>query len=107
MSEDPAVLVYCTCPDEQVGQDLAQALVGEKLAACVSLVSGIRSVYRWQDKVEQDMECLLMIKSRQSRFAALRARILEGHPYELPEILAVPVTHGHPPYLNWIAEATG
>ena len=105
MSQDPAVLVYCTCPDDRVGQDLAQVLVDERLAACVSLLPGIRSIYRWQEKVEQEMECLLIIKSLESRFPALSARILERHPYELPEILAVPVSHGHPPYLNWLAEA--
>ena len=106
MSADSAILVYCTCPDAEVGQDLARILVDEKLAACVSVLPGIRSVYRWQDKVEQDMECLLIIKSLESGFPALSARILENHPYELPEILAVPVSHGHPPYLAWISESS-
>ena len=106
MSDDSAVLVYCTCPDEQVGQELARVLVDEGLAACVSVLPGVRSIYRWQDDVEQDMECLLMIKTRESRFAALSARILEKHPYELPEILAVPVSGAHPPYLAWINEST-
>jgi periplasmic divalent cation tolerance protein len=99
---DPVLLCYCTCPDAATGQALADALVGEGLAACVNRLPGISSTYRWQGKLVTDSEELLLIKTTETRFAALKQRLLALHPYELPELIAVPVAQGHPAYLDWV-----
>ena len=104
---DTVLLCYCSCPDAVSAQALAEALVGEHLAACVNRVPGIRSTYRWQGAVTSDDEELLLIKTTAGRFDALKARLLELHPYELPELIAVPVAHGHPAYLDWVQQAVG
>jgi periplasmic divalent cation tolerance protein len=102
-----AILVLCSCPDETVGEHIGAALVEERLAACVNHVPNIASAYRWQSKVERARECLLLIKTTSERFDALRERIVELHPYELPEVIAVDIALGHAPYLAWIATETG
>lgn len=99
---DPVLLCYCTCPDAASAQALADALVGEGLAACVNRMPGVRSTYRWEGEVVTDSEELLLIKTTEARFAALKERLLALHPYELPELIAVPVTHGHEAYLAWV-----
>jgi periplasmic divalent cation tolerance protein len=99
---DPVLLCYCTCPDAASAQTLADALVGEGLAACVNQLPGVSSTYRWQGKVITDSEVLLLIKTTESRFAALRERVLALHPYELPELIAVPAAQGHAAYLDWV-----
>ena len=101
-----AIIVLCTCPDEAAGERIAAALVEEHLAACVNRFAGVASTYRWQGKVCRDSEQLLLIKSTRERFEALRMRILELHPYELPEVIAVDIAAGHAPYLEWIAATT-
>jgi periplasmic divalent cation tolerance protein len=101
-----AVLVFCTCPDEATAERIASALVEEHLAACVNRIPGIASTYRWQGKVCRDNEQLLVIKTTRERFDALRARIIELHPYELPEVIAVDIALGSAPYLDWIARET-
>lgn len=102
---DTVLLCYCTCPDPDTAQRLAQALVGEGLAACVNHLPGIRSTYRWQGEVTTDNEELLLIKTTAGRFEALKARVLALHPYELPELIGVPVTQGHEAYLAWVRGA--
>lgn len=105
---DTVLLCYCSCPDAASAQAIAEALVGERLAACVNRLPGIHSIYRWQGAVTTDNEELLLIKTIAIRFEALRARLLELHPYELPELIAVPVERGHAAYLDWVrANATG
>jgi periplasmic divalent cation tolerance protein len=105
---DTVLLCYCSCPDAASAQTIAEALVGERLAACVNRLPGIHSIYRWQGAVTTDNEELLLIKTTTIRFEALRARLLELHPYELPELIAVPVERGHAAYLDWVrANATG
>ncbi len=99
---DPVLLCYCCCPDDATAQSIAEALVDERLAACVNRLSGIHSTYRWQGAVIRDDESLLLIKTTAARFEALRTRLLALHPYELPELVAVPVTHGHAAYLDWV-----
>ncbi|RUL70177.1 divalent-cation tolerance protein CutA [Dyella choica] len=99
---DRVLLCYCTCPDTASAQRLAQALVNESLAACVNQVPGIRSTYRWRGEVTTDSEDLLLIKTTEARFGALKERLLALHPYELPELIAVPVEHGHAAYLEWV-----
>ncbi|MEW9573567.1 divalent-cation tolerance protein CutA [Rhodanobacter sp. Si-c] len=105
---DPTILLcLCTCPDAASAQQLAETLVGERLAACVNRVAGVLSTYRWQDKVSTDSEELLLIKTTAARFEALKARLLELHPYEVPELIALPAERGHAAYLDWVrANAT-
>lgn len=101
-----ALIAFCTCPDRDQAQALAQALVERRLAACVSLLPGVRSVYRWQGQVEQADEVQLLIKTTAGNFPALQAAVLELHSYELPELVAVEVAAGLAPYLAWIGEST-
>lgn len=102
---DLVLLCYCTCPNAESAQSLANALVGEGLAACVNHLPGVRSTYRWKGEVTTDSEELLLIKTTEARFPALKERLLALHPYELPELIAVPVAHGHDAYLDWVRNA--
>jgi periplasmic divalent cation tolerance protein len=104
---DPVLLCYCSCPDAVCAQEIAEALVGEQLAACVNRVPGISSTYRWQGTVTTDREELLLIKTTAGRFDALKTRLLALHPYELPEVIAVPVEFGHTAYLDWVRQTDG
>ena len=104
MSNATALICFCTCPDAASAERIATALVQERLAACVNIVSGLRSVYRWQDQVEAADEVLLLIKTHADTYPALQARLLALHPYELPELLAVEAAAGLPAYLDWVAE---
>ncbi|WEN15172.1 divalent-cation tolerance protein CutA [Rhodanobacter sp. AS-Z3] len=103
---DPAavLLCYCSCPDEATARQLAETLVGERLAACVNQLPGVRSTYRWQGELTTDSEVLLLIKTTAARLPALRSRVLELHRYALPELIAVPVTCGHEAYLQWVRD---
>ena len=101
---DTVLLCYCTCPDPASARRIAETLVDEHLAACVNQLPGIRSVYRWQGAVHTDSEELLLIKTTDARFAALERRLLELHPYEVPELIAVPVAQGHQAYLDWVRQ---
>ena len=100
------LLALCTCPDEPTAQRLAHGLVDQRLAACVNILPGIESVYRWDGTVKSDAEILLLIKTTAERWDALEALIREQHPYELPEIVGIPVTRGLAPYLDWITDET-
>ncbi|WP_440224089.1 divalent-cation tolerance protein CutA [Dokdonella sp. MW10] len=100
------LLVYSTVPDADTGARIARTLVDERLAACVSVLPGLTSTYRWQDAVHVDAELLLMAKTTRERHDALAARLLELHPYELPEIIAVEAAAGHASYLAWVARQT-
>lgn len=104
---DPYQIVLNTCPNADTARTLAAHLVEQRLAACVNIISGIHSVYRWRGGIERGEEHLLLIKTRQSAYAALEQAIRAHHPYELPEIVAVPVSQGLPAYLEWIGENTG
>jgi periplasmic divalent cation tolerance protein len=100
------LLIFCTCPDEETGARIAETLVVERLAACVSRLPALTSVYLWEDALERNTEHLLLIKSTSGRFEALRDRLRELHPYELPEILAIPAAEGLPEYLQWVDACT-
>jgi periplasmic divalent cation tolerance protein len=100
------LIVLCTCPERETGLTIAEHLVDRSLAACVNLVGGVTSVYRWEGQTESAQEVLLVIKTRDRRFAEVQQAILELHPYELPEIVAVSVENGLPGYLNWIVQCT-
>lgn len=96
------LVVYCTCPSRQVAEHIASALVDEYLAACANIVSEVTSVYRWQDQVQHDSEILLIIKTHAGTYPAMEARIRTLHPYEVPEIIALPICLGTADYLAWI-----
>jgi periplasmic divalent cation tolerance protein len=98
-------VVLCTAPVDRA-EELARALVEERLAACVNIVPHVTSVYRWKGAVERDSEALLVIKSPAALFARLEARLRELHPYEVFELLALPVEEGHRPYLDWVRAET-
>lgn len=94
----------CTCPDAASARRIATALVEQRLAACVNLLPGVHSVYRWHDAVEHADEVLLLVKTTRAALPALQARLRALHPYELPELLAVECAGGLPAYLGWIAD---
>ena len=101
-----ALIVLCTCPDAETAARLAATLVEERLAACVNRIAGIASTYRWNGALTTGEETLLLIKTTNARYAALQARIVELHPYELPEVLAIAASEGLAPYLAWLARET-
>lgn len=106
MASNPnTLLTFCTCPDNDSAERLAQTLVEERLAACVSIQGGTRSVYRWQDTIEQQDEVQLLIKTTTERFSFLRDRVVELHPYDVPELIAVPVVAGSEAYLEWLGQS--
>ena len=106
MPKDNYIIVFNTCNSAEIASSIAETLVSKKLAACVNIVKGIESVYQWQGKIEHDQEILLIIKTQQSLFSQLEQTIQQLHNYELPEIIAVPVSSGEKNYLNWIQSAT-
>jgi periplasmic divalent cation tolerance protein len=102
-----ALLVLTTCDSSESAAALAEALVAGGLAACVNAVDGVTSTYRWQGRIERAAETLLLIKTTQARYGEVEATIRSLARYELPEVIAVPVTAGLPAYLAWIGESTG
>jgi periplasmic divalent cation tolerance protein len=96
-------VVLITAPSAEKAAEIARALVGERLAACGNIVPGLRSIYRWDGEVQDEPEALLVLKTTAARFPALRDRVLQLHPYEVPEVLALPVEAGSAAYLAWIA----
>ncbi len=103
---DQAIVVFVTAASEPEATRLAEALVAEQLAACVNIVANIHSIYRWQGKVQQDREHLLIIKTRRAKFAALELRVRALHSYDVPEVIAVEVVDGSERYLAWIRDNT-
>jgi len=97
-------LILNTCPDRETAESIAHALIDRQLAACVNIIPGIISVYRWQGERQQDNECLLLIKASASAYADLEELIKRLHPYELPEIVAFNLDKGLPAYLAWIMQ---
>jgi periplasmic divalent cation tolerance protein len=104
MSDPIVVLVTCGSEDEAL--KIANILVGDRLAACVNLVAPIRSVYRWEGKIWDEKEWLLIIKTQKHRFEALERKVKSLHSYSVPEIISLPITEGSSAYLNWIRENT-
>lgn len=100
-----AMVVLVTLPSKEAAETLARTLVEERLAACVNLLPQIRSIYRWEGEVEAGEEVLAFVKTTGPRFEALRRRVVELHPYDCPEVVALPIAEGHAPYLRWIAES--
>jgi periplasmic divalent cation tolerance protein len=101
-----ALVVLVTTPSPDRAAEIARAVVEERLAACGNVVPGLRSIYRWEGKVQDEPEALLVLKTTRARFEALRDRVLALHPYEVPEVIALPVEAGSARYLAWIAAET-
>ncbi len=106
MSTTP-LIVLCTCPDITAADAIATALLEARLAACVNRIEGIESLYRWEGSIRKDQEVLLLIKTTAVAFGEVESAISDLHPYELPEIIGVPVTQGSAPYLDWLTKSVG
>ena len=98
------ILVLTNLPDQESAEKLAQILIQEKMAACVNMLAPCTSFYEWQGQLEKSQEIPLLIKSTQQKYSLLENCILRHHPYELPEIISVPIDKGLPSYLNWVCE---
>src|SRR5689334_18353988 len=105
-ADSTALLVLTSLPDRQAAEKLANVLIEKRLAACVNILAPCRSVYRWKDAVQNDEEHPVLVKTTAERYAALEQAIRTSHPYELPEIVAVPIERGLPDYLKWVAAET-
>lgn len=99
------MVVLVTCPTRAMARRLANTLVEERLAACVNALSGVDSTFRWKGKTERCREVLLLIKTTARRFERLRRAVVALHPYDVPEIIALPLSVAHPPYLEWVRRA--
>ncbi len=106
MNPGDTCIVLCTAPDPETARTIARAIVDERLAACASMTPQIQSIYLWQGKVEEENETQILFKTNAACYPALEKRILELHPYEVPEIIACPVTSGLNSYLLWVNENT-
>lgn len=102
MPTTQAVVILCTAPDEATAQELAALVLAEKLAACVTLLPGATSLYYWEGKMEQEYEVQMLLKSDITHQEALLACLKSHHPYQTPELLVLPVTHGDSDYLSWL-----
>lgn len=99
------VVVWVTCPTRVVARRIAAELIKRHVAACVTILPEVESVFWWDGKADRASEALLMIKTTLPRFEALRRLVVELHPYDVPEVIACPIASGHPPYLRWVAES--
>ncbi len=99
-------VILSTVPDVEKGADLAKSLVEHKLAACVNIVPGIRSIYMWKGKVEDDSEALMIIKSRRDYIQKIVTLLEKMHPYDTPEIIGLPIIEGNKDYLDWVGSVT-
>ncbi len=98
------ILVFVTAPDENTAADIARALVDKGLAACVNIVKDIRSIYKWQGKIEDEAEVLMIVKTRKTMFEALEKKVKSMHPYSVPEIISVDIAQGSGAYLEWMSQ---
>ena len=101
------LVAFTTVANQDDAERIARSLVEKGLAACVNVVPGVLSFYRWKGALERDQEWLLVIKTRGERFEALRTALVAEHPYELPELIALPIAAGHQPYLDWLQSSVG
>jgi len=100
------VVVFVTVPGADLAANLAKTLVTEKLVACVNILPGLRSIYAWEGKVCDEQEVLCVLKTQRACFAAVRERVTALHPYQVPEIIALPLVDGNAPYLAWLKGET-
>ena len=101
-----AIVVYITAPDEEQAARIARVLIEERLAGCVNIVKGIRSIYSWEGKIQDDQEVLMIAKTQKYLFDTLMNRVRDLHSYTVPEVIALPVIEGSEDYLNWLKEVT-
>jgi periplasmic divalent cation tolerance protein len=106
MDDSSALLIWTNLPDRPSAESLARELLQRRLAACVNILPAVHSLYRWQGAIEEATEVTVLIKSMQLRYAELEQAIRAMHPYEVPEIIAVPICAGSPAYLDWLAHET-
>jgi periplasmic divalent cation tolerance protein len=106
MIEKEILVLLCTCPDAATAERIAHQLVGASLVACVNIVPGLRSIYRWNGAVHSDEEVLMVLKTPAERLSEACERLVALHPYDVPEVVALPVVDGHHPYLQWVADST-
>jgi len=99
--------VLSTVPDSEIAQRIATALVEERLAACANVLEGVTSFYRWKGSVQREREVLMVLKTTSDMVDRLRSRLVDLHPYEVPEVLAIDIREGHGPYLDWIRSVVG
>ena len=99
--------IFTTTGTEEHALSIARALVSERLAACVNIIGPIKSVYRWRDAIEDDREYLLLIKTRATLYMKVESRVRELHTYEVPEVIALSLDRGSPPYIKWLLDSTG
>ncbi|MEM7467698.1 MAG: divalent-cation tolerance protein CutA [Pseudomonadota bacterium] len=104
MTANKPTLIFCTCPNEDAARKVATAVVERRLAACVNIIPGVRSIYRWEGAIADDQEHLLLMKTNESQIDPLVEFVEQIHPYELPEIIAVNIEHGLGKYLTWIED---
>jgi periplasmic divalent cation tolerance protein len=101
---DTYLVVLSTCPDTEVAENIARILLADGLAACVNILPGVRSMYVWKGSLQCDAEVLMIIKTAAPNFDRLRATLVEAHPYDVPEVVALEIADGHHPYLQWLAD---
>jgi len=101
------IAVFITAPSEDMAAAIARSLVEARLAACANIIRGIRSIYTWQGKVQDDPETLMIVKTRRDLFDGIKSKVKELHSYEVPEIVALPIVAGSEDYLRWLRESTG
>ena len=100
------IVVFVTAPSEKEGEKIAQALLEERLAACVNIVPGLKSVFRWKGKISTEEEVLLLIKTKDRLFEKLKKRVIELHSYDVPEVIALGILAGNEKYLDWLKKET-
>ena len=103
---DACIVVLMTAKDLESATRMGRAVVGEKLAACMNVVPSVRSIYEWQGAIQDETEVLCLLKTRASLFAALKDRLVALHEYDVPEVIALPMSAGHAPYLDWLLKNT-
>ena len=104
MAKNSLLLAFCNCPDDKSAQDIAYWLVGDRLATCVNILPSVQSIYRWQGKLETDSETTLLIKTDNANLELIKAELINRHPYDLPELVAVCINDGLPAYLRWLEQ---
>ena len=107
LSEESFIAVLCTCPDSGTAETLAETLLQEKVIACANLIPALESLYWWEGKIQKDREILLILKTARKFFNRVEMLIKKKHPYQVPEIIALPILEGSAPYLSWISDSLG
>jgi periplasmic divalent cation tolerance protein len=103
-STSEAIVVLVTCGSEEQAANIANSLIEERLAACVNIISPIRSIYRWEGKIWDEKEWMLIMKTQKKKFEDLEKKVKSLHSYSVPEIIALPIVEGSPSYLKWLEE---